>query len=412
MKTTQIAMTLLAIVSTAASSCHNAKNATTAVVAPAPRVALVETAAPSFDSFVDDYFAKAFEFSPTWGVGQGFHDYDNRLEDRSAAAYAARIATLDQLRVKVTAFTTSALTAEQKIDATVIQNAIDAELLQLRTLESWRHNPMEYVGLPGGAIDALVKRDFAPAKQRLASVIARLQAAPALLAAMQANVVKPPKEFTDIAIQMSGGSIGFFKNEVATWAKQAAGGDAALLAQFDKANADVIAAMEQANSWLTKTLLPTSNGSFALGAENFTKQLALEEMVDIPLPALLAIGQAALARDSKAFIEVAKKINAKKTPAQVMTMLSDDHPTAATLLPSARSTLSEAREFLIQHHIVTIPTELELRVEETPAYSRNGTFASMDTPGAYEKKATAAFYYVTPPEASWPAAQREEHLRL
>jgi uncharacterized protein (DUF885 family) len=34
----------------------------------------------------------------------------------------------------------------------------------------------------------------------------------------------------------------------------------------------------------------------------------------------------------------------------------------------------------------------------------------MDTPGPFEKKATEAFYYVTPPEADWPQAQKDEWL--
>ena len=36
----------------------------------------------------------------------------------------------------------------------------------------------------------------------------------------------------------------------------------------------------------------------------------------------------------------------------------------------------------------------------------------MDTPGAYETKATEAFYYVTPVEKDWDAKHQEEHLRL
>ena len=34
----------------------------------------------------------------------------------------------------------------------------------------------------------------------------------------------------------------------------------------------------------------------------------------------------------------------------------------------------------------------------------------MDTPGPFEKRATEAYYYVTPPEADWPAKQKEEWL--
>ena len=36
----------------------------------------------------------------------------------------------------------------------------------------------------------------------------------------------------------------------------------------------------------------------------------------------------------------------------------------------------------------------------------------MDSPGAYETRATEAFYYVTPPEKEWDAKHKEEHLRL
>ena len=38
------------------------------------------------------------------------------------------------------------------------------------------------------------------------------------------------------------------------------------------------------------------------------------------------------------------------------------------------------------------------------------SFASMDTPGAFEKRATEAYYYVTPPESDWPAQQKDEWL--
>jgi uncharacterized protein (DUF885 family) len=36
----------------------------------------------------------------------------------------------------------------------------------------------------------------------------------------------------------------------------------------------------------------------------------------------------------------------------------------------------------------------------------------MDTPGAYETRATEAFYYVTPTEKDWTPKHKEEHLRL
>src|SRR5262249_48889437 len=49
-------------------------------------------------------------------------------------------------------------------------------------------------------------------------------------------------------------------------------------------------------------------------------------------------------------------------------------------------------------------------VTETLPPFRSTSFASMETPGPFETKATEAYYYVTPTEAEWPAAQKEEWL--
>ena len=287
-----------------------------------------------------------------------------------------------------------------------------AERLDLDTVRTWRRNPMGYVGTPAGAIHGLKKRDFAPGPVRLRAVIARLEATPALLQALQTNMDNPPREFTDLAIRMANGSVGFFRDTVRDWARQAAGGDAELLRRFDKANAAVVKAMGETAIWLMNDLLPRSKGTYAIGADAFAQQLLYEELVDTPLDKLLAIGEANLKRDHEAFVAIARQIDPKKTPAEVMKTLAEDHPTEADLIPATRQTIDKIRRFLVDRHIVTIPSEVLPTVMETPPYARNGGFASMDTPGAYETKATEAFYYVTPPEKDWTAAQKEEHLRL
>ena len=70
-----------------------------------------------------------------------------------------------------------------------------------------------------------MKRTFAPPAARLRSIIGRLKATPPLLAAMKANVENPPKEFTDLALIVAKGSVGFFKADLPAWAKTAAGKD-------------------------------------------------------------------------------------------------------------------------------------------------------------------------------------------
>src|SRR3989442_5255585 len=68
------------------------------------------------------------------------------------------------------------------------------------------------------------------------------------------------------------------------------------------------------------------------------------------------------------------------------------------------------RQFVIDHKIITLPSSVRAKVMETPQFLRATSFASMDTPGPFETKATEAYYYVTPVEPDWPPQQKEEWL--
>jgi uncharacterized protein (DUF885 family) len=363
-----------------------------------------------FDRFEEDYWSKLLKANPSSATGIGVHDYDGQLEDYSQSAIQARKTDLEGMFQAIQNM--DGLSSEQAIDAEILRAAIRSELLELNSVRSWSSNPMMYVGSPGGAIDSLMKRNFKPKQKRLESVVSRLREVPKVIATMKTNVVNPPKEFTDLAIRMASGSVGFYKDTVAGWAKDAAGNDAVLLAAFTTANAGAIAAMTDAATWLKSDLLPRSKGSYAIGADLFAKKLQYDEMVDTPLDLILAIGEANLEKDYKAFVETARKIDPSKTPAEVMAGISNDHPTEADLIPATRRTLASIRQFLVDKKIIDLPNEIFPLVEETPPYARSGSFASMDSPGAYETKATEAFYYVTPPEKEWDAKHKEEHLRL
>jgi hypothetical protein len=386
---------------------------TPASTPPAPSPAPVSSpASGSFSRFVDDYFDARFAYLPSQGTDAGFHQYDTKLEDRSRARIEARIAELKSLLARLERFDRSKLSPDEAVDADALEGEIRGFLLDQETLRAWESNPMGYAGLPGYAADSLIKRKFAPAAERLRSLVAREKLIPAVYAAARANLVNPPKEFTDLAIRMSKGSAGYFSGTVAQWAKEAAGADVSLWKEFERTNGLVVEAARDFASWLEKDLLPRSKGNYAIGAANFLAKMKYDDMVELPLPELLAKGEAQLAKDYAAFVETARKIDPSKTPAQVMKALSAEHPSETDLIPAVARSVENARRYLVEKDLVTIPSEVRPRVEETPPFARSGSFASMDTPGAYETKATEAFYYVTPVEREWDAKHKEEHLRL
>ncbi len=365
----------------------------------------------AFASFADSYFDSLYTFAPSQGTAAGFHQYDSKIEDFSAPAEQHRIATLKTQLAHLDSLRGGKLAVDDSIDAAMIDGAIRSELQDLEVIRSWKTNPMGYAGLAGNAVDLLMKRNFSSPVERLKAATSRLRGIPAVLAAMRANIENPPKEFTDLSIQIAEGSVGFFKGDVAKWAKESAGADTAALQAFTLVNDSVVAAMQSAAVWLKTDLKPRSKGSYAIGAKAFADKLMYDEMVDIPLDRLLALGEANLQKDVDDFIATAKVVAPGKTPQEAMASIESDHPTAANLIERARATVEGARQFLIDKKIVDVPSEVLPIVTETPPYARNGSFASMDSPGAYETKATEAFYYVTPPEKNWDAKHIEEHLR-
>lgn len=369
-------------------------------------------AADDFSMFVDEYFAARFRWQPSDGTAAGLHEYDTQIESPTRAAIEARIAELTRQLETVIKLQATELSFDETIDREVLEAQIRGELLDLTTLKVWETNPMQYAGLPGEAIDVLIKRDFAPAKERLKSVIAREKGIPAIFEAAKANVQNPPKEFTDLAIRMTKGSVGFFEGSVAQWASAAAGGDMALKHEFDDTNAAAVASIRDFANWLETDLKPRSKGQYAIGSTHFMRKLMYDEMIGMSLDELLERGERNLRRDYDALVATARRIDPNKTPAEVMQSLSDAHPTEGDLIPSVQRSVEAARQFLIDKDIVTVPSEVRCRIEETPPYARSGGFASMDTPGPFETKATEAFYYVTPVETDWDAKHKEEHLRL
>ena len=174
---------------------------------------------------------------------------------------------------------------------------------------------MGYAGLPGNAIDLLIKREFAPSAVRLRAVISREKELPAVFDAARTNLKEPPREFTDLAIRMAKGSLGFFEGPVATWAEEAAGEDKKLLLEFQEWNARAIAAFRDFAEWLETDLKPRSKGRYAIGKDLFLAKLKAEEMVDLPLEKLLGTARPILRKTtSRSSRPPAKSIPARTRP--------------------------------------------------------------------------------------------------
>jgi len=362
-----------------------------------------------FDKLVDETFDAIYKFNPSNGTADGFHQYDTRLEDFSQASIASEISTSKGSLAKLQAFPRTGLSESSSADLDFLMARIQAQLLDLETIQTWRRDPDTYTSAATNSVFLLMSRKFAPEEERLRSVVAREKLIPGLLEEARKNLGDVPRVYTEVALDDLANTPGFFQHDVPKAFANVK--DAKLLAEFHASNADVIAAFKKYETFLKDQLLPVSKGDFRLGAENYRKKLLYEEMVDIPLDRLLEIGYADLRRNQQRVKEVAALIDPEKTPREVMQNLQKDHPTAEQVLPTFRNTLGGLKKFIEDKQIVTIPSDLPPIVEDTPPFERALTSASMDTPGAYEKVAKEAYFNVTPVEKTWSPERAEQWLQ-
>ena len=361
-----------------------------------------------FQKASDEYFDQAyFPFAPSSGTSVGYHQYDAQLENYSRKSIDAEIALLKSFERRIEAIHPDTTPADfvPRSDREIVLGNIRSQLLTLETIRPWEKNADNYSSTCANGAFTLMERKFAPADDRLRSLIAREKQMPALLAAARVNLQNPPRIYTEIAIEQLPGIINFFQHDVPLAFADAS--DPALKSEFAQTNAEVIAGLTSYLSWLKTDLLPRSNGDFRIGAETFSKKLSYDEMVDIPLDKLLEIGWADLRKNQVYFNQVAKELEPNKDARAVVEELGEDHPAPDHLLDTFRATFNGLAGFIRSHHIVTIPSDVRPIVEETPPFMRATTFASMDTPGPFETHSTEAYFNVTLPDPSMTPAQVE-----
>jgi uncharacterized protein (DUF885 family) len=355
------------------------------------------------EEFLDGYLA----WRPQTGTYLGLHQYDGKLKDYSKISIEKELARLKEYENKLASFPKDSLSTRMNYDYRILLSAVRQEIFSIEELGMYVKNPMNYAGSLD--LNIYIQRNFAPLEDRMRSIIAIEKESPSIFAAARENLSDSlAKPYIETAILIARGAASFLKNELAQALKQVK--DDSLQSSFSQSNQLAISELENFATYLEKQKLPKAHNSYAIGRDKYQKMLLYNEMLTITPEEILAMGMEELKKEQALFAEVAKKIDPTKKAIDVFEGLKKDHPTAENLIPEAKKNLEAIRQFLIDNKIITIPSEVRVNLQETPPFARSTGTASMDTPGPFEKKATEAFYYITPVEQNWTARQKEEWL--
>jgi uncharacterized protein (DUF885 family) len=378
-----------------------------ALFLPAANSFAAQTADADYEAVAEEYIKGYLAARPLQGTALGLHEYDGKITDYSRLALDAELSRLRRFDDRLNKFDPTKLSARQSIDLRVLQAAVKRDLFEMQDMSVFERNPMVYAR--AADVNVYIKRNFAPLEDRVRSLVAIESQIPNILIAARTNLNETlSRPFVELAIQIARGSADFLKKDLVA----AVSGlkDEQLRAAFQEANRKAANALNDYAAWLEREKLPKASLEFTLGEEKFRRFLAQTELVDLPPQKILEIGMAQLKAEQEAFANAAKIIDPDKSPIEVFRQIQSEHPTPENLIPDVAKNLDKIRKYVSSHHLVGIPSDVRAKVKETPQYLRATSFASMDTPGPFEKRATEAYYYVTPTENDWPEKQKEEWL--
>src|SRR5436190_2452616 len=360
-----------------------------------------------YEAVAEEYIKGYLAAHPLEGTALGLHEYDGKITDYSRLALDAELSRLRRFDDRLIKFDSAKLSPRQSVDLRILQTAVKKDLFEMQEMSVFERNPMVYAR--AADVNVYIKRNFAPLEDRVRSLIAIESQIPNIVIAAKTNLnAVVPKPYVELAIQIARGSADFLKKDLVA----AVGNlkDEQLRGAFHEANRKAANALNDYATWLERERLPKASLDFALGEEKFRRFLAQSELVDLPPQKILEIGLEQLKAEQTAFAEAAKKIDPNKSPIEVFKQIQSEHATPDNLIPDIAKDLDKLRKYVVNRRLVGIPSEVRAKVKETPQYLRATSFASMDTPGPFEKRATEAYYYVTPTENNWPEKEKQEWL--
>ncbi|MBS1493132.1 MAG: DUF885 domain-containing protein [Bacteroidetes bacterium] len=365
----------------------------------------VSDANSDFETLSDNFVNEYLEINPESAVGLGLHQYDGKTSDYSLQGFIKQIDWLKNYKSKLELINPFSLNQKNYFNYRLLSNEVNKQLFGLEDREFFRKNPMTYAGAVD--VNIYISRDFAPIEERVKSIIKIEKNAPNVFAAARQNL-KPvlPKPYVELAISIAKGSADFLGSDLKVALKDVK--NEALMKEFNDANDRAIKELKDYADYLEKEKLPKADNNYAIGKELYQKMLA-GEMVSYTPEQILEIGLKKLKEEQQKFEEVAKKIDPTKKAIDVFKEIQVEHPTAENLIPDTKKNLDAIRQYLIDKKIISMPSDVKALVKETPQYARATSFASMDTPGPFEKS-TQAYYYVTPVESNWSDKQKDEWL--
>jgi uncharacterized protein (DUF885 family) len=358
-----------------------------------------------FDKLTEDFLYGSLALSPVSATATGYHLHkgvplDELVDDYSVGGLDQQRNFYNDFQLRAAALDVTRLDKEQRVDLDIMKNNVESAILELNTLQSYRHNPTVYVELVGNALYTPYMLNYAPVEKRFGHIIKRLERIPALFDQAKANLTDAPEVWNRVAREENDGNI-----ELIDKTLRGASPDS-LKGAYGLAAEKALASVRDFNSFL-KDKLSAKTSDWRLGKEKYARKFALVLNAGRTPEDLLAAAEA----DLKTVRAEMAKLAAPKTVEQALDDIARQHATPDTYIAKAKETLAQATAFVKEKDLLTLPSRSNLDVIETPEFMRGIYGVGGFNPAPPLEPQLGAFYWITPIPKNWPPARAESKLR-
>ena len=352
-----------------------------------------------------DFVYGSLALSPISATQAGYHTHngaalDEMLDDMSPAGMSAQRSFYTGIQNRAATLDRESLDKEQEADLEIIKSNVALSLLELDTIQNYKHNPTVYVEAAGAALFAPYVLNYAPIEKRFEQIAKRIEKMPEFFENAKGNLIDAPEVWNRVAQEENQGNIDLIDKTLrgAVPPPQKAA--------FEAAAAKAIPALRKFNSWLKDTL-SRKTSDWRLGREKYGRKFEYTLATGKTPEQLLAEAEAELKKTR----EEMAKLAAPKSIKQALDDVAKQHAAPDTYMNEARNTLEQATSFVRDKGLLTVPTSGNLQVIETPEFMRGIYAVGGFNPAPALEPQLGAYYWVTPIPKSWSKERAESKLR-
>src|SRR5213594_1217193 len=302
------------------------------------------------------------EWNPIFATYVGIHDHDHRLPSGTREAELEERGHIKDFLRRLEVIDRSGLSAGKRVDWGNLRNVFRLWIFESEEIATWQSMPRGAQTV-GDALFPLIMRSFAPLPRRLESITGRLECSPDFLKETKGRIRTPIKIFSEISLEATQRLPGFLKVIEATGKEALVGSDRARL---EEAVAKTGVALDDYAKWIGSDVLPKSKDKVGIGAAKFRKLVRLREL-GLTVDEIYAIGKKYLRESKRTLARLAKEIKPGASVEEAKEIVKSDHPPRFEgALEYTVKAMADAKRFIADHDLATIPPNEELNVIETP----------------------------------------------